>query len=644
MLRTRFALACSVLLMAVAASPSAAGAPPQHPPTRYTVVKDDRGVWWFQSPTGERFYSIGVNNVSPEPYAPRPNTQFYDPVPTEFGGDVNAWAASVAKLLTAHGFNTAGGWSSAHIPTSNTLHTTPVLYVVANEHERCLTPLRADFEEFVRATTRAAIARLPANRDHILGVFLDNEMAWFGKSGWDEIPTYTLLEQAFSLPAGDERRVAAVKFLQSRHGDIESLAKAYIRPVDSWEAIDVPYLTACISPAAMADREAFTAMLAERFFETASRIVREELPGVLLLGTRFPGNAPESVIRACGKYCEVVSVNEYRFEPTIDERNLARFYVLGGRPLMHTEFSWRARQNASGNPNTRGAGAIVETQAQRAAAYSSLVSEMATVPYVIASHWFEFADQSPQGRFDGEDSNYGIVDIRNRPYTELLEAMKATNARVPDLHASTTRSTPTSLPPRREVTYSPGQHPGRAPVLDLLGQWVAPPELWGAPDAKMQWSRGGDSAPGELILTYDAGTQYGAGINIFGPLASKLDRGPEFATDLDGYATIVLDATAPKGLQLNIVLAEAGAAPPSTPRFDTSAGDDGEGYVSLPLVGEGTRHTYRVPIAGLFKQKFFGNQSGAQRIDMQAVRNLGIQVSGSPRTGRVVVHGFRLER
>lgn len=641
MLRTRLALACSLLVLTL---PSLADSPPKQAGTSYSVIKDDRGVWWFQSPSGERFYSLGVNNVSPEPYSPRPGTQYYDPVPSEFGGDVAAWGASVAKLLTDHGFNTAGGWSSAHVPTSDRLHSTPVLYVVANEHERCLSPLRADFEDFVRTSTRAAIAKLPAKRDHILGVFLDNEMAWFGKSGWDEIPTYTLLEQAFSLPAADERRVATIKFLQSRHGSIESLAKAYIRPVASWDAIDVAYLSACISPAAMADREAFTAMLAERFFETATRIVREELPGLLILGTRFPGNAPESVIRACGKYCEVVSVNEYRFEPTIDEGNLARFFVLGGRPLMHTEFSWRAKQNASGNPNSRGAGAIVETQAERAAAYRSLVSEMASVPYVIASHWFEFSDQSPQGRFDGENSNYGIVDIRNRPYTELLEAMKATNTRVPEIHRATTRSTPTSLPPRREVTYSPGQHPGRAPTLDLLGEWVAQPEIWGAPDARMQWARGDHNNPGELILTYDAGTQYGAGINIFGPLASKLDRGPQFATDLDGYATIVLDATAPKGLQLNIVVAEAGAAPPSTPKFDTSAGDDGEGYVSLPLVGEGTRHTYRLPIAGLFKQKFFGNQSGAQRIDMQAVRNLGIQASGSPQHGRVIVHGFRLER
>lgn len=151
-------------------------------------------------------------------------------------------------------------------------------------------------------------------------------------------------------------------------------------------------------------------------------------------------------------------------------------------------------------------------------------------------------------------------------------------------------------------------------------------------------------AAADMVLTYDAGSQYGAGINIFGPKASALAAGPAFATDLDGYASILLEVTAPKGLQLNIVLAEAGAAPPSTARFDTSAGDDGEAFLSVPMYGDGSRSIHRLPIGGLIKQQFFGNQRGASRIDMQAVRNIGIQVSGEPRAGEVTVHRLELVR
>jgi hypothetical protein len=636
MMRTHIA----VLIAFILALPVAVRAHTHTEPGKsYRVVRDDAGVWWFESPAGERFYSLGVCNVSPEPYKPKPGTKFYDPVPTQFGGNVRAWGEHVRTLLLSHGFNTLGAWSSVHIPTDERLHITPVLYVVQNEGTRCLAPLRKDFEAFVEANLTEAIGKLPA-REHILGVFLDNEMPWYGRSGWDDIPTYTLLEQAIELPQGDERRAGTLAFLKSRHASIAAFNDAWLLEVKSWEALTLADLRLSTSPAATADRLAFTEMLAERFYEHTTKRVRERLPGLLILGTRIPGNAPDPVIKACGKYCDVMSVNEYRTEPRASVTTLTRFWLLGGKPIMHTEFSWRGKDNASGNPNSRGAGAVLPAQADRAAAYSSLVEDIATVPYVIASHWFEFADQSPQGRFDGEDSNYGIVNIDNKPYVELLSAMKATNARVHTLHATTTRQMPKVLPELVGVQYSPGQHPARPPTLSLLAEWTQPPELWGAPDASMRWKRDGDA----LVLDYSAGESYGCGINIFPPKHPPADRDTRFVGDLDGYAFIVLTAKAPRGVQLNFVLAEAGAASSSAPGFDRSAGDDGEGFISPPFMGTGKVETYRLPIDRLIKQKFFGNQSGANRVDMQALRNTGVQVSGSPNKGEVRIERLALER
>lgn len=647
-MRSRLPLTATAALLAfiLTSSPSCAltgGPPPAAPATTaplYSVVKDDNGVWWFQGPDGSRFYSLGVNNIEPEPsIPPRPDSDYYNPVPTEFKGDTDAWASFVRNFLTELGFNTAGAWSSTVLPTNERFVATPILYVVLHDDTRCLAPLQPDFESFVLQNVKDSIAKLPG-REGLLGVFLDNEMPWFGKTGFHYIPTYTLLELAFELPTDDARHKAALEFLQSRHGSVESLAAAYGQPVHSWDDVTVKLLRGSTSREAATDREQFTAMLAERFFEVSSRIVRQELPGVLILGPRFPGDAPDTVIRAAGKYCDVISVNDYRFAPEADENTLARFWLLGGRPLMHTDFSFRARANASGNLNTYGVGPVFDTQADRAAAYAALVSDTATVPYVIGSHWFGFADQSPQGRFDGEDGNYGIVDIHNEPYPEMVAAMKATNASVPALHASTKRVMPTELRPRMAASYSPGQHPERPPTLGLIGDWVGPPETWAAPDAKISW----EMTAGELVLKYEAGTQYGAGINLFGPKANAIGHGRSLATDLDGYASILIDVTAPKGLQLNIVLAEAGSATIWTPKFDTSAGDDGEAFTSIPLFGTGVRTTHRLPIDGLLLQQFYGNQAGARRIDMQAVRSLGLVVSGEPGTGTVVVHRLELVR
>lgn len=39
-----------------------------------------------------------------------------------------------------------------------------------------------------------------------------------------------------------------------------------------------------------------------------------------------------------------------------------------------------------------------------------------------------------EGRFDGEDSNYGLVDIQDRPYQEFVEAVRKANAAAWEAH------------------------------------------------------------------------------------------------------------------------------------------------------------------------------------------------------------------
>ena len=51
-------------------------------------------------------------------------------------------------------------------------------------------------------------------------------------------------------------------------------------------------------------------------------------------------------------------------------------------------------------------------------------------------HWFEHADQPAEGRFDGENSNYGTVSIDDRVYGELTSAMADVNAAAEHLHAA----------------------------------------------------------------------------------------------------------------------------------------------------------------------------------------------------------------
>lgn len=618
------------------------------PSGAYKVEADASGVWWFVGPDGKKFLSIGVDNVTPRAWNPPADTTFYDAANKQFGGNMKAWADDTRKLLLDHGFNTLGGWSGFEIPTGKEMVRTIVLYVAGGESDRCLDGLLPGFEQQVRENLRKEMSKY-APGEQILGVFLDNEMPWWGKSGWDKIPTYTLLEKAMELPKSNPRRETAVKFLKDKYGTAEAIAKAYGRSLESWEKLDSKWLQTVYGEAAMKDRAAYTAMAAEAFYKISTEVVRKEMPGTLILGTRFSGEAPDAVVESAGKYCDVVSFNDYNGAPVANTDLYTKFWLAGKKPIMLTEFSWRGKDNQSGNPNTRGAGPVVPGQDERAANYAKFVPDALATPVLIGVHWFEFADQSPQGRFDGEDSNYGIVDLNNGRYTKLLNAMKSAHATLNDVHANTKRVMPTEMPKDsaygdRSVSYAPAQHPERPPTMELLGRgWAKDPEIWGAKDAKLAWSWESE-ASSTVKIAYDTGHEYGGGINFSGPSAMKLKTGGPGSTDLDGYDRIVLEAEAPEGLEMLIVVSEASSGPTWQASFETGSGDDGEAYITTPVRGEGKKVTYSFPIKELQLQQFHGNQKGKRRVDMQANLCVGIQLRGEPQTGTVVVRSLRLER
>jgi hypothetical protein len=52
---------------------------------------------------------------------------------------------------------------------------------------------------------------------------------------------------------------------------------------------------------------------------------------------------------------------------------------------------------------------------------------LAREPNVVGLHWFQLYDHPKGGRVDGEDYNFGLVDIRDRPYERLVAALSRVN-------------------------------------------------------------------------------------------------------------------------------------------------------------------------------------------------------------------------
>lgn len=136
------------------------------------------------------------------------------------------------------------------------------------------------------------------------------------------------------------------------------------------------------------------------------------------------------MIAAAGRYLDVISLNCYHFDPgpVIDA------YAASGKPCLISEFSFRS--DDAGLPNTHGAGPRVATQIERAQAFERYVTVALGKPNVVGYHWFEHADQPAEGRFDGENSNFGTVTIEDNIYDDLTKTMTRVNAAAEHIHAA----------------------------------------------------------------------------------------------------------------------------------------------------------------------------------------------------------------
>jgi len=128
---------------------------------------------------------------------------------------------------------------------------------------------------------------------------------------------------------------------------------------------------------------------------------------------------------------DVYSLNVYSTQ--VDLKTLAEIYRVTGRPILVGEFHF-------GVPGRGLAPGLVQVRdlAERGLAYRYYVEQAAAFPAFIGTSWFQWIDQPCTGRMDGENYNIGLVDVTDRPYADMVEAMQTTHRRLQSVHAGTT--------------------------------------------------------------------------------------------------------------------------------------------------------------------------------------------------------------
>jgi hypothetical protein len=343
------------------------------------------GRWWLISPEGNAFLSKGVDNVSYRPEAASSPAAPADP---------SAWAAATARQLRSWNFNTVGAWSARELFDRQIVYA-PVLDMAASvQRDLWLKGGVVDYfsPQFREAADRVA-ARMCAPRaadPWLLGYFTDNELRW-GKDWRSQ----------------------------------DSLLESYLKM-----APDSPGFRKA-SALSEEEKPRFEGIVAEEYARVTTEAIRRHDPNHMVLGCRFAGYPGDPVIQAAGRHFDVISFHSYNATAPVDR--LRQITQVSGKPAMITEFSFKAMD--SGLPNTKGAGKPVATQADRAEAFTAYVQALADLPGVVGYHWFEYRDEPKEGRFDGENSNYGLVRVDFTPWDVLTARMTQVNAAIEQRHA-----------------------------------------------------------------------------------------------------------------------------------------------------------------------------------------------------------------
>jgi hypothetical protein len=434
--RRRSILAAAALAVVFASGASACDLG-SAPTSKWSLTTRD-GVSWLVSPCGRRFFSLGVNAVDGGYPARALDGKIYYSWKA-FAPSLADWVGTARQRLGAWGFNSTGGWSLP--PQTLKLPTIIDLELGRRARFHWFDPFAPETAARMNALARTLVAPY-RNSPYRIGYFSDNEVGWWAGA----LFVFYSMQPASS--ATKERWVAMLR----RHyaADWTRFTRDFVPPkgVDSWRSLLATTGMTRMRPGGAGIRAVreWTGIVAHRYYRLADAAIRGADPDALYFGDRLPIYYDPAAVRAMAPYVDAIATN-YNVDGS--DGWIAPYFfdglrqLSGGKPVLVSEWFFAARHNRTGNRNN-GHLMTVDTQEERAAGAASATRNFAAIPEVVGAHWFQYYDHPKGGRPDGEDYDFGLVDIDDRPYARLTDELALANRQVPEIHA---RATVPLLPP-----------------------------------------------------------------------------------------------------------------------------------------------------------------------------------------------------
>jgi hypothetical protein len=410
--------------------------------TGFFRVEQIEGQWWLITPDGHPFFSTGINVVSYTGSCSHDGVCHYRDHNDANYESRESWADIQLERLWNWGWNTIGAWSDWRYFQNRYPYT--IIIYVADKNMTENGPLDFFSNEFRERARQRITDTVTPNVDdpYLIGYFTDNEMHW----GYDLYQGVQLFNEYIKFDAATPGKQRLVQLLRERYGTFSALGVDF--KTDGLTSFDdlltATELKSRETEGALATKAAFNGLVAEAYFSITDGVFREIDQNHLNLGVRFVSQLiPKSVIQAAGRYVDVMSINWYDLIPGLADvmvglnpenlpvnNWLQEQYEAGGRPIMVSEWGFRSKD---GGPEMNSYPPIyptLETTEERADAYEAKFQGMLDREWFIGQHWFQYTNQPPEGRFDGEDNNFGVLTEEDIPYDVLVERSAMMHAKM----------------------------------------------------------------------------------------------------------------------------------------------------------------------------------------------------------------------
>ena len=277
------------------------------------------------------------------------------------------------------------------------------------------------FSEEYDDLSRHFASQLTAYADDplLIGYFLNNEPTWGFVS--DILLAEKMLEDAPDSASCE----AFVKWISERYsGDLAAFNAAWKQELTCFEELKKGlFRPSERSQAAYDDLMAFTMIMVDLYAGIPAKYSRQYAPHHLNLGMRFAHAEGNASLLRTARHFDVFSLNCYQAD-AVDK--LDALSASLDMPFLIGEFHFGALDAGLPHPSLF----QVENQYERGKAYERYQTRAAAHRCGVGSHYFAYNDQPLWGRYDGENYQFGLVDICQRPYEVFTEGIRRTNERI----------------------------------------------------------------------------------------------------------------------------------------------------------------------------------------------------------------------